>query len=66
LAGNRSVLGLVSGETSTGNRRVTVPPTTPTGTYFVLACADDLNKVPESDNANNCRASTTTVTVGAP
>jgi subtilase family serine protease len=35
------------------------------GTYFVLACADDLSLVSESSEANNCRASSTTVQITA-
>jgi hypothetical protein len=31
--------------------------------HRVLACADDTSKVAESDNVNNCRASTTTITI---
>jgi hypothetical protein len=31
--------------------------------HRVLACADDTSKVAESDNVNNCRASTTTSTI---
>jgi hypothetical protein len=62
LMGTRSVGSLASGAWSTGSRRVTVP-FTPLGTYRVLACADDTSKVAENDNANNCLASVTTVTV---
>jgi uncharacterized repeat protein (TIGR03803 family) len=63
LMGARSVLSLAAGATSTGTRSVTVPSTAPLGTYYVVACADDSNKVPESDNANNCRVSATTVLI---
>ena len=34
-------------------------PRGPARTYFLLACADDLAKVTESDEANNCVASPT-------
>jgi subtilase family serine protease len=63
LMGTRAVDGLASGASSPGSRRVTVPLSTQLGTYRVLACADDTSKVAESDNVNNCRASTTTITV---
>jgi hypothetical protein len=36
---------------------VTVPSSTPVGAYHVLACADDLGAVPETNEADNCRAS---------
>ena len=36
------------------------------GAYFLLACADDTTSVTESNEANNCLASATTVQVNAP
>jgi hypothetical protein len=63
LSGIRAVTTLNAGASSAGSRAVTVPLATPLGTYRVLACADDTSKVGENDNANNCRASTTTVTI---
>jgi hypothetical protein len=65
LKGARSVPALVAGASSTGTRLVTVPGTTQLGTYFLLACADDRKVVVESDETNNCRASSTQVTVTA-
>src|SRR5215831_3502483 len=58
LTGSRSLLGLAAGGTSTGTVTVTVPAGT-SGTYFVLACADDLGVVVESTEGNNCAASAT-------
>ncbi len=63
LTGTRSVLSLAVGASSSGSRTVTVPTSVPAGTYFLGACADDLSTVTESDEANNCRASTTTIRV---
>ena len=63
LTGPRSVGSLAAGASSSGSRLVTVPLSTSLGTYRVLACADDTSKVPEQDNANNCRASATTITI---
>ena len=40
--------------------------TNPRGVYYVLACADDLAAILESNEANNCRASSTTVLVSWP
>jgi hypothetical protein len=37
-----------------------IPTSTPLDTYFLLACADDLSKVVET---NNCTPSSTTVTL---
>jgi hypothetical protein len=45
---------------------VTAPVATPRGLYYLLACADDLGQVPESNDANNCLASRTRVQIGGP
>jgi subtilase family serine protease len=57
LAGARDVPMLTPGAFSTGPRVVTVPSTAPSGTYRVLACADDTAKMTEGSEANNCAAS---------
>jgi subtilase family serine protease len=57
LLGGRAVASLDPGSSLSGNTAVTVPPSTPVGTYFVLACADDGKTVRESNELNNCRAS---------
>jgi trimeric autotransporter adhesin len=66
LAGTRAVAALAAGAASAGTRVVTVPATTPAGTYYLLACADDLLAVAESDNNNNCLVSTATVLANPP
>jgi hypothetical protein len=63
LIGNRSVPSLGSDATSNGTVTVTIPPTTALGTYYLLACADDLTQVAESSETNNCIASNTTVQI---
>jgi subtilase family serine protease len=63
LTGTRAVGSLAPGATSPGTVTVTIPSTTSTGDYFLLACADDLVEVTESDETNNCRASATKVSV---
>ena len=45
------------------NRHGDDPVATLPNTYFLLACADGPNTVVETDEANNCKASSTTVTV---
>ena len=46
---------------------MSIPATTPLNSYFLLACADDLARVAESDEGNNCVASpTAAVTVTRP
>jgi subtilase family serine protease len=50
-----------------GTVTVTIPAATPLNTYYLLACADDLNAVVESNEGNNCLASpTAAVTVTRP
>jgi subtilisin family serine protease len=64
LTGSRGVPGLAAGVTHSGTVTVTIPPATPLNSYFLLACADDLNAVVETDEGNNCVATATaTVTV---
>ncbi len=64
LTGSRAVPALAAGGTSTGTVTVTIPSGTAPGTYYLVACADLANAVPESNEANNCRASAGQVTVG--
>jgi hypothetical protein len=63
LVGTRDVIALTPGASSPGSRLVTVPSGTPPGAYFVLACADDLARTAESNNANNCMSSAGTLIV---
>lgn len=66
LTGSRSVLSLAPMASSTGAKAVTIPAATPLGRYLLLACADDLVKLAELDESNNCAASSATVLVGRP
>jgi glucose/arabinose dehydrogenase len=63
LSGTRAVPSLAAGGQAAGTVTVTIPSSTAVGTYFLLACADDLKVVAESSEGNNCRASVTKVTV---
>jgi parallel beta-helix repeat protein len=63
LTGSRAVPALVPGATSTGTATVKISTKTVPGTYFVLACADDKRRVTESNESNNCRASSVTVLI---
>jgi subtilase family serine protease len=42
---------------------VMIPSATPPGAYYLLACADDMEAVAESNETNNCIASSSTVQV---
>jgi hypothetical protein len=63
LTGTRAIPALNAGDSSTGTATLTIPTTTAPTAYYLVACADDLKKVAEGDETNNCRASTTRVTV---
>ena len=66
LSGTRAVPALAFGATSTGTVTVTIPSGTPLGTYYLLACADNLTKVTESNEANNCLAADSPIQVTRP
>jgi subtilase family serine protease len=67
-AGDRLLTGaryvsLAPFTSSTGAITVKVPATTPKNAYYLLACSDDTKAVKEVNENNNCRASTSKVTV---
>lgn len=66
LTGTRSVPELSANTASTGDRSVGIPSATPTGTYRLLACADDLLLVDEANEADNCIASASQMVVELP
>jgi len=66
LLGGRAIPPLGANATSTASMQLTIPANTVLGTYYLLACADDTQLVSETDEAGNCRASTSTVQVGRP
>jgi subtilase family serine protease len=61
LTGSRSVPSLAVNAVSSGTVTVVIPLTTKPGTYYLLACADDTELVPESNEENNCKAASGTV-----
>ena len=64
LTGSRSVPSLGVNGTNYGSVTVTIPSNTPSGSYYLLACADDTQVVAEGSNENNnCIASTSKVNV---
>lgn len=66
IATIRSVGSLPSGASSTGTTSLTIPSTTPAGSFYVCAAADSGQSVTETNEANNTRCSATTVTVPPP
>ena len=65
LTGGRVLQNLGPGSSSKGTVSVIIPTSTPGGLYYLLACADDLGQVGESNETNNCRVSQTRVQVGS-
>ena len=59
----RSVSSLAAGASSTATTSLTIPATTPPGTYHVCAMSDSALQVTESNESNNTLCSTGTVTV---
>jgi len=66
LTGSRAVPGLASNTQSTGTVNVKIPSGVTSGTYYLLACADDKKVVAESIESNNCAASGATMQVTGP
>jgi subtilase family serine protease len=65
--GSRSVTALAPAASSTKTATsLTVPLTTPLGSYSVIACADDPPKNVEISEANNCLAAEQPLQVGQP
>lgn len=61
--GARSLDGIPPG-TGWGSRtRVRIPASAAPGKYWLLGCADDRRRIPESNERNNCRAATRPLTV---
>lgn len=65
LLGFRTIASLAPKATSTGGGTLTLPLTTPSGTYWIGAVVDDQDAVQESNEADNTRAATGTISVTA-
>ena len=61
LTGSRSVPALAANAISSGTTTATIPSTTKPGTYYLLACTDDTKLIAESNEGNNCKASSGTI-----
>jgi subtilase family serine protease len=66
LTKSRNVASLAPGASSHGKALVSIPGDAPRGLYYLLACADDLGQVAESNESNNCHASGQQVSVTKP
>lgn len=54
--GGRAVPALAAGATNSGSTELTIPSTTPIGSYYVIALADGGNAVVETSETNNSYA----------
>ena len=61
LRGGRTIGKLGPKKSSTATTNVLTASVTPTGTYYVIACADSNDVIAEKHEGNNCTASTTTI-----
>lgn len=57
LLGSRSVSALAPGASESGSAGLAIPDATAAGTYYVIAKADWSSGIPETNDANNARAS---------
>ncbi|MFZ5996395.1 MAG: CARDB domain-containing protein [Nitrospirota bacterium] len=55
LLGSRAVPALAAGQSDAGSIEVTIPAGTTTGTYYIIAKADDRSEVNEINEYNNTR-----------
>jgi subtilase family serine protease len=62
--GSRTVAVLNPGQSDSGAVTITIPTGTAAGSYFLIAVADDGNVVPETNETNNTRVVSVTVTAG--
>jgi hypothetical protein len=65
LLGRKSTGRIAAGRSTSVRLGATVPASTQAGSYRVLACADDAKQIRESNEGNNCKASTGMVGVTA-
>jgi hypothetical protein len=57
LAGDWTVPVLAPKEFSERSTALTIPAATPTGAYYIIACADDTKAITEKNEKNNCKTS---------
>src|SRR5437764_2870865 len=63
LAGTVRVPKLKKGRSYKASAVVAIPSTTAASDYYVIACADDLGRVRESNEKNNCAAARTRTSI---
>ncbi len=67
LSGQHAIPALAPNASAGGSvKGIKAPLSTTHGVYFLIACADDTAKIPESSESNNCAASSTQIRIGRP
>jgi len=56
LVGSRTVPIIEPKQYSEGITEVSIPASTPSGMYYLISCADDMNNIIEKNERNNCKA----------
>lgn len=57
LVGSRTVPIIEPKQYSEGSTEVSIPVSTPSGTYYLISCSDDMKNIAEKNEMNNCKAS---------
>jgi hypothetical protein len=65
LVGSPAVMNLAGGSSATGTATELIPGLTPSGSYYLVICANDTHTVLETTTGNNCAASTTVIQIGS-
>lgn len=63
ISATRTVTSLSAGATNTNSTNLTVPSSTPTGTYYICVQADSADVITEGNETNNTRCTTNTIQV---
>ena len=64
LVGSPAVVNLAGGSSAAGKASELIPGTTPSGSYYLVICANDIHAVLETSTDNNCAASAGTIQIG--
>ena len=61
--GKRYIAGLAPGASNNQNTKITIPTTIPANSYYILTYADFTNQIPESNETNNAKYSSTKINI---
>jgi hypothetical protein len=66
LAALQPIAALAGGASTTRTTTLAMPPGIKPGTYYLIACADDLGQIAEANETDNCRVAADPVAVRLP